>query len=510
MFFPIQYICIALIKISGISSWICIKKIINMKNRFLKIAFAILISVSSSLVAQNKKGDATKPNVIFILADDLGINALNCYGNDYVESPNIDQLYNEGIHFTNGYSSDPTCAPSRGAIITGQYVPRTSWYRVADRFKGKKGARTLAHMKYLPPENNIVKGMGKGIDPTKQTIAKAFKANGYVTAAYGKWHLGHGKLGIRAHGFDEGYEMLGHYNYRTDPKQENVDPNEYSADRITANTIDFMKRSVKSGKPFFTYVPYYLVHKPLEPKPELLKYFKEKLKGDKFIGKDEITILAMIKSLDESVGQLMDAVKELGIEDNTIVVFTSDNGHYKTENNIYTKPYRGQKGVTYEGGIRVPYIFKWKGHIPAKTVSTEPIIHVDIYPTLIGLSGNKTVDGYILDGEDITPILLGKKKKTERDALMWEYTNYANYNPKSKTFASQWVNVIQMDGFKLTEVVETGEYYMYNLTEDPYETKEISADYPKVVKKLVKRLEQWKKDTGYVGPIPNPDYIGDK
>ncbi len=448
--------------------------------------------------------DAQKPNVVFILADDLGINALNCYGNNLVESANIDKLYNEGMHFTNGYSNDPTCAPSRGSIISGQYVPRHKIYRVADRYK--KSKVTLEHMKYLPPETNVVEGLGKGLSFDKVTIAHAFKNNGYVTAAYGKWHLGHGKLGITAHGFDEGYEMLGHYKYRTDPKQKNIDPNEYSADRVTANTIDFMERSVKSGKPFFTYVPYYLVHKPLEPKPEYLKHFKEILKNNPNVGPDEVKVLAMIKSLDESVGQLMDAIKKLGIEDNTIIVFGSDNGHYKTEGNLFNKPYAGQKGQTLEGGIRVPYIFKWKGHIKPNTVSKEPIIHVDLYPTLVGLSGNKTTKNYILDGEDISPILLDKRKSMNRDALVWEYTNYANYNIKKGSFASEWVNVIQMDGYKLTEYVDTGKYVLYNLNIDPYETNNIAAKYPEIIKKQVKRLDKWKKETGYVGPIPNPDY----
>ena len=473
------------------------------KFRFIRVLFVATLLLSTVVSAQENK----KPNVIFILADDLGINALNCYGNDYVESPNIDMLYNEGIHFTNGYSSDPTCAPSRGAIITGQYVPRSNWYRVVDRYRHQEN--TLKNMRYLPPENNFVEGKGKGIDPSKISIAKVFKANGYSTAAYGKWHLGHGVLGITAHGFDEGYEMLGHYKYRTDPKQDYVDPNEYSADRITANTIDYIERSVKSGKPFFSYVPYYLVHGPFETKPEYLKHFKDLYEGKSDLAEDEIQVLAMIKSLDESVGQLMDAVKRLGIEDNTIIVFTSDNGHYKTKGtNMFAKPYNGNKGKTLEGGIRVPYIFKWKGHIKPNTVSTEPIIHVDLYPTLVELSGNKLDDDYILDGENLTPILLDPKKKTNRNALVWEYTNYAGYSVRKQQFGSEWVNVIQMDGYKLTEVVESGDYYMYNLNDDPYETTEVIKNFPKQAKKMKKRLEKWKKHTGYVGPIPNPDYKG--
>jgi len=251
-----------------------------------------------------------------------------------------------------------------------------------------------------------------------------------------------------------------------------------------------------------------LVHKPLEPEAKYLKHFKEKLKGRSDIGNDEIKVLAMIKSLDDNVGELTAYLKELGIEDNTIVLFASDNGHYKTKNHIFTKPYRGYKGQTYEGGIRVPLIFKWKNHIPAGTVSKEPVIHVDFYPTLLALTGSKKPENYILDGEDLSPVLLHPGTKTKRDALVWEYTNYARYKPKTKTFASEWVNVIQKDGFKLTEVVEDGSYYMFNLNKDPYETKNIIKDYPEIAEKLKARLEKWKKDTGYEPPRPNPAFIG--
>ena len=361
-------------------------------------------------------------------------------------------------------------------------------------------------MKYLPPENNRVEGAGKGLGLDKITLADAFKMNGYVTAAYGKWHLGNGTLGIPYQGFDEGYELRGHYNYTTEPQQQNVDPNEYSSDRITENTIDFMKRSVKSNKPFFAYVPYYLVHRPLEPKPEYLKHFEEVLKNNPDVGPEEVSVLAMIKSLDESVGQLMNALNELGIEEDTIVVFTSDNGHYKTENNIFVHPYAGSKGSTLEGGIRVPYIFSWKGHIPAGTASKEPIIHVDIYPTLLGLAGLSPEKDYPLDGEDITAILLDPSTPSKRDALVWEYTNYSHYSVRTGRFASEWVNVIQMDGYKLTEIVDTQKFILYNLNTDPYETTDLAASTPEMVERLRARLDVWKNEVGYVGPIPNPDY----
>ena len=475
--------------------------------KILLLSFLFVIANSCSSTARQKTTKTVKkPNVLFILADDLGINALNCYGNNLVESPNIDKLYSEGIHFTNGYSNDPTCAPSRASIMSGQYAPRHHVYRVADRYKKQKNV--LPHMKYLPPQNYKLKNSGVGLKLDRVTLGEAFQQNGYVTAAYGKWHLGKDALGIPNQGFTEGFEIKGHYNFHTSPYQKDIDTTQYSADVITRKTKQFIAKSVKENKPFFAYVPYYLVHKPLEPKPEYLKYFRNKYKGEQKLDDDELKILAMIKSLDDGVGELVDYVKSLGIEDNTIIVFTSDNGHYKTKNRIFTLPYKGYKGLTYEGGIRVPYIFKWKNHIQKNTVSTEPIIHVDIYPTVLGLTQSKTPKDYVLDGEDISPLLFNPLAKTKRDKLAWEYTNYARYNSRKKTFASEWVNVIQMDGFKLTEIIENKTYYMFNLNEDPYETKDVFSEYPKVAEKLIAGLEQWKKETGYEAPKKNPDYIG--
>ena len=467
-----------------------------------KFIVCLVYLCCSSVFGQ--KNTIDQPNVLFILADDLGINALNCYGNHLVESPHIDSLFSEGMHFTNGYSNDPTCAPSRASILSGQYVPRHHVYRVADRFK--QDAKTLKGMKYLPPENYRLKGSGAGLALDKITIAEVLKANRYKTAAYGKWHLGHNELQIQNQGFDEGYEITGHYNFKTSPKQKNIDSTLYSADVITAKTIDFIRKCYENERPFFAYVPYYLVHKPLQPKKEYLNYFKTKLKENSEVGPDEIKVLAMIKSLDDSVGQLLNTLEELGLEDNTIVVFASDNGHYKTESNIFNQPYRGVKGETYEGGIRVPYIFKWPKHIQPNSSSAAPIIHVDLYPTILGLTEIEKPKDYILDGEDLSPILLGKRKGPKRDALIWEYTNYAGYNSKTKTFRSQWVNVIQMDGFKLTEVVENGSYYMFNLNQDPYETKDVYSKFPEMADRLKSRLVQWKKDTGYQYPKLNPDY----
>ncbi len=471
----------------------------------IKITLLLAIVFSLNLVSQNKKQETKKPNILFILADDLGINALNCYGNDLVESPNIDKLYNEGMHFTNGYSSDPTCAPSRASIMTGQYVSRHHLYRVVDRYK--KDKKTKEAMKYLPPQMNVIPGYGVGVDPSKVFMPEALKAAGYTTAAFGKWHVAKGKgpSSIPAK-FDEGFEIAGHYKFRSEPNQHQAD-SVYSSDYITKKGLDFITRMAKKNQPFFLYMPYYLVHKPLQPKKKYFDYLNKKYKGKGF-HKEEISVLAMIMSLDENVGQLLQGLKDNGIEDNTIVVFVSDNGHYKTKgSNMFAKPYQGNKGQTLEGGIRVPYIFKWPNHIKPGSVCKEPIIHMDLYPTFLGLTNSPKPD-YILDGEDLSPILLGKTKREKRDVLVWEYTNYARWNSQTKTFHSEWVNVIQKDGFKMTEYIEDDHYVLYDLNKDPYETTDIASKNPKKIKELRAELEKWKKTHEYEGPTLNPDFKG--
>ena len=465
----------------------------------MKLILPLLLLVLS-LSAQQEQ-----PNVIFILADDLGINALNCYGNKHVESPHIDQLFAEGMHFTNGYSSDPTCAPSRASIVTGQYVPRHGVYRVADRYKKKKN--DLANMHFLPPEMHRPDGRKVGIDPDKITVAEALQSADYATAAFGKCHFGSQELSFGAHGFDEAIETTKHYNFKAYPAQDDIAENEYNATYTTRKGIDFMRRKTAEKKPFFLYMPYYLVHKPLEPEPHHLAHFNA-IHGDT-LNTEVIQILAMIKGLDERVGELVAAVKELNIEKETIIIFTSDNGHYKTADNFFNQPYREYKGSTLEGGIRVPYVFKWKGKIEEGSKSTEPIIHVDLYPTILALTNTEQAKDYPLDGEDISPILLGKKEETKERELVWQYTNYSGYNLKRKDWRSSWVNVIQADGYKMTEDVEKGTYFLYDLNNDPYEMTEIAEKMPEKVKELRVKLEDWKVKTGSETPRLNPDFSGE-
>jgi len=315
----------------------------------MKIILILFAFITPQVMAQNQ------PNVVFILADDLGINALNCYGNDIVESPQIDKLFTEGMHFTNGYSNDPTCAPSRASIMTGQYAPRHQLYRVADRYK--KDEKTLLAMKYLPPANHKIPNYGVGVDPAKIFMPEALKANGYTTAGFGKWHIAKGKSPSSiAAKFDEGFEATGHYKFKSEPHQEVAD-SVYSSDYITKKGQDFIQRMAKENKPFFLYMPYYLVHKPLEPKQKYVDYLSLKL-ASKNLNIQEIKVLAMIMSLDENVGQLMKTLEDNKLLENTIIIFVSDNGHYKTKgSNMFSLPYKGNKGQTLEGGTLFMLIY---------------------------------------------------------------------------------------------------------------------------------------------------------
>ncbi len=468
-----------------------------------KIISIVILLLSQVTIAQKQ------PNVVFILADDLGINALNCYGNKAVESPNIDKLYNEGMSFSNAYSSDPTCAPSRASIMSGQYAPRTNIYRVVDRWRmnNKGAAIARKHMKYIPPASNHLYSGNSGLSPDNFNLAKAFKSNGYKTAAYGKWHLGTGTSAMHNMGFDKAIETKLHYNFKSTPQQNDYDSKIYNSDYCTEKGIQFMEESIKEEKPFFLYMPYFLVHHPADPKKKHLDHFKELYKGTEYDHLDVLTVLAMIKSLDDSVGDLMAALKRLGIEENTIVVFASDNGHYKVKgNNIFALPYRGNKGDIQDGGIRVPFMVKWKNKIKQNTKSETPTIHVDIYPTLAEMANLDITEKHILDGKSLSSTLLNTSQEKSTKPLIWFYTNTAKWLPKENRLFNSWFNAIQEYPYKFLESVEYGTFELYNLEKDPQELNNLYKQKPKVAKRMLEKLEVWKKNTNLPKPELNPEY----
>ena len=462
-------------------------------NKWMLVA---LLLISSAL-----SGASEKPNVVFVLADDLGYGGLNCYGTDFLETPALDKLCNEGMKFTNGIAAHPICMPSRMSILSGQYGPRTGGHRVADKHKGKEHL-----IKHKVPELS-------GLALEKITIAECFKKAGYKTAHYGKWHAGFYKPNLhpRYQGFDEAYACRGHYNVGgADPKID-LPEGQDSSEFFTTMALDFMEQSDKEEKPFFLYLPYYLVHHPLETKPDYIKHFQKKLAGHEFLarrGEESVPVVAaMTKHLDDCVGRVLTKLKDLGLEENTIVIFTSDNGSFLEDFNGES---RGKKGQVYEGGMKVPYIVKWPAKIQAGSESAERINHLDLYPTLLEMCNIKPEPNYPLDGLDISPILYQEATELPSREFYCYHPNYDVFNPRVKKWIYTWRNVIYDGDFKLIHDVEYNKYELYNLAEDPSEKNNLSSINPEKLATMSNKLNDWMKGIGAPAIEKNPTYLPQK
>lgn len=441
---------------------------------------------------------APKPNVVFILADDMGYTDLSCYGSKYYESPNIDKLASQGIRFTDGHSGGPNCQPSRAVMMSGQYGPRTGIYTVGsiDRFDWQsRPLRPVDNVTQLPLE--------------KITVAQTLKNAGYATAMYGKWHLGHDAEHHPARrGFDEAIESSGvHFDFKTDP--ETVHPkDEYLADFVTDKAVDFIRRH--KDQPFFVYLPHFAVHKPLQAKEELIKHFKSKAGVG---GHNDPVYAAMIKSVDDSVGRIVAVLDELKLSDNTLVIFSSDNGGVggyvregvKQAGDVTDNaPLRGGKGMLYEGGHRVPWIFRWPGKIPTKVVSDQTISGVDLYPTLLDVTGTKRPKDYTLDGVTLWPLLKsgGKDSLKPRD-LFWHFPGYLGAGAGS--WRTTPVGAIRSGDWKLLEFFEDHHLELYNLREDIGEKINLAEKMPDKAKQLHAKLLAWQKEVHAPMPTPNTE-----
>ena len=452
-----------------------------MTKHFLTALLALLFS---PLVSAQEK-----PNVIFILADDLGYTDVGCFGSAYYETPNIDRMAKEGMRFTDGYACGPNCQPTRAALATGQYGPRTGVYTVGniDRFNWRS--------RPLRPVDNVEK-----LPLEKVTIAQAMKEAGYATALFGKWHLGQDEAhhpGKR--GYDEAIVSMGkHFGFSTSPKVE-VPEGAYLADFLTDKSIDFIKRN--KDKPFFLSLHHFGVHSPHEAKPELIEKFKAKATVG---GHDNPTYAAMLASVDESVGRVLAALDELKIAEKTLVVFTSDNGGVggyvregvKRAGDVTDNaPLRGGKGMLYDGGIRVPYVFRWTGAIKPGTTCAEPIITVDLFPTLLELAGGKAPANQPLDGVSYVALLKsdGNAKLAARD-LFWHFPGYLGAGQNA--WRTTPVSVVRSGDLKLLEFHETEKVELYDLRKDVGEKNDLTASLPEKTKELRARLAAWRETVG--------------
>ncbi|HSJ01131.1 MAG TPA: sulfatase, partial [Verrucomicrobium sp.] len=374
--------------------------------RLLNLTFSLAVLAGFASLA----AATDKPNIIFILADDLGYTDIATFGSKYYETPNVDRLAAEGLKFTQGYTCGPNCQPTRAALMSGQYGPRTGIYTVGniDRFPWQtRSLRPVDNVTQLPLE--------------KVSLAQTLKNAGYATGMFGKWHLGNDAAHHPSkRGFDEAIVSNGkHFNFKTDPEVAYPE-GAYLADFLTDKASDFIRRH--KSEPFFLYLPHYGVHSPYEAKQALIDRFKDK---PGVAGHDNPVYAAMIASVDESVGRITALLDELKIAENTLVVFTSDNGGvggYQREGITKNKgatdnaPLRGGKGMLYEGGVRVPYVFRWKGKITPGGVTAQQINTVDLYPTLLELSGGTAPANQPLDGESYASVLTSPETaKLKRD-----------------------------------------------------------------------------------------------
>ena len=468
-----------------------------MKFQFAKsVLFVLAIScIASSWCAELYSAPTNKPNVVFILADDLGYTDVACYGSKYYETPNIDRLASRGKRFTSGYTCGPNCQPTRAALMSGQYGPRTGVYTVGGINRFNWQGRPLR------PVDNVTE-----LPLDRVTLADSFKKAGYATAMFGKWHLGNSPEhhpGKR--GFDEAIVSNGrHFDFATSPKVD-YPQGAYLADFLTDKAVDFIRRH--KDESFFLYLPHFGVHSPHEAKQELIDKFKAKSPAG---GHKNPTYAAMIASVDESVGRITAMLDELKLAENTLVVFASDNGGVggyeragvkKAGGITDNQPLRGGKGMLYEGGIRVPYIFAWPGKIEAGTTSDRPINSVDLYPTLLEINGAERPTQRLDGLSYLSELKGGGAQQAARRPLFWHFPGYLGAGEDS--WRTTPVSVIRDGDWKLLEFLEDRHLELYNLRDDLSETKDLAASMPDKTKQLHGQLVAWRNEID--APMPKPN-----
>ncbi len=474
----------------------------------IRVRFTRAVVLALSWAVFNTHVDAVddpQTNVVLILIDDLGWKDLGCYGSTYYQTPNIDQLAAEGMRFTDGYAACNVCSPTRAAIMTGKYPARlllTQW---------------LPSGRWSPRGNKLREGRYLSNLPLEEvTIAEAMRQAGYRTAFMGKWHLGtetyyypqHQGFDVNVGGRDYGapggyfYPFEGSWKIPTTGQTLHKDPpvqgkeGDYLVDRLAEEAEKFIRES--ADQPFFLMLSHYAVHAPLQGKPDKVgRYETIALKQRQ--GNPHYA--AMVESVDDSVGRVLRTLQELQLAQRTLVIFTSDNGGFAkaTDNS----PLRANKGSNYEGGLRVPVIIKWPGKTKPGSISREPIISTDFYPTILAVTGQGSRPYQHADGRNLVPLLTGSGG-LDREAIYWHYPHY-NQHPQS--FPS---SVIRAGNWKLIEAFETGHLSLYNLATDISEIRDLSEQQPAKVAELYGKLNAWRAEVGADPMPPNPEYTGAK
>lgn len=517
------------------------------------VMLALLICCSA--IGQMQK-PARKMNVILFLVDDLGYMDVGYNGSSFYETPHLDSFSKVSARFTNAYAACHVCSPSRAAILTGKSPARMN---LTDWLPGRKDFpfQQLQNVK-----------VNQELPAGEKTLADALKANGYKTAIFGKWHLGEDPATPETRGFDlhqpqwsKGWPNETYFAPYGMKGLEDAPKGEYLTDRLTTEAVNYIEQN--KDQPFFIYLSHYAVHDPIMGRPDLVKKYKDKLakmpkpQGEPFIlepnpdtskqftraeltamlkdtaysghailpnrivkvkqFQDNVEFAAMVESMDESFGRVMNKLKELGIADNTIVIFFSDNGGMSAANfgnptrriaeknldKAYASsnlPLRGAKGWFYEGGIKEPLLINWPGKTKANEVIDAPVIGMDLYPSILNMLNLPLMPKQHQDGASMVPLLLGKTKKSPHEALYWHFPHYSNHGGQSPSGAVRYGN------YKLIEYYEHHTVQLFDLSKDPGEQNDLAAKDPATAKKLTNMLHEWLKKSGAKLNTPNPDF----
>lgn len=457
-----------------------------------------------------------RPNILFILADDLGWNDLGSGGSVFYESPNIDRIAGGGMRFTQGYAACQVCSPSRASILTGKVTPRhgvTEYIGApaGEAWRERQGGR---HTKMLPP------GYEPALRPDETTFADVLRRSGYRTFFAGKWHLGGSPADPEAFGFEinkGGWAAGAPRGYFTpwgNPKLKDGPPGGHLDLRLGLETARFMEDN--RDKPFLAYLSFYSVHSPIQTTRRLWEKYRQKAlargaPGKRFLFDRRLPVRqvqdcpiygGMIETMDTAVGIALDTLDRLGLADNTIVVFTSDNGGVSSGDAYSSSmlPLRGGKGRQWEGGIREPFYIRFPGRVAAGSTCPVPVSGIDFYPTLLEYAALPVPPGQAVDGLSLVPLLRGERSRVleERD-LFWHYPHYGNQggDPSSMIRSGPW---------KLIHYHEDGHDELYHLETDPGEQNDAIAGNAAVAARLRRRLDAWLAETGARFPGPDPQY----
>ncbi len=465
------------------------------------LAAVLLLLASCGSSAPEAPIEPRKPNIVLLVADDLGWTDLGVYGSSYYETPNIDRLAREGMKFSAAYAN-PNCAPTRAALLTGRYSPRTGIYTVGSGARGQDQFR-----KMTPAENNTTLSLDE------VTFAETLRQAGYATAHMGKWHMGGNGNLPTDQGFDwniggnaTGSPKGGYFAPWDNPEMPAAPEGTHLADVFAEQASKFMEENRE--RPFLLYLPFYSVHTPIQAKPELVEKYKQKAAVG---GHSNPEYAAMIETMDTAVGVVLDKLDELALANDTFVFFYSDNGGVggyhaagvDARDITDNAPLRGGKGMLYEGGVRVPLLVRKPVLIPPGSHSDDTVMCVDFLPTFAEIAGAESPTGRDMDGVSFYPTLRSSgKSPAPRPAIYWHFPGYLEGNQKTGAWRTTPGGAMRIGRYKVIEFFETGELQLYNLEEDISEKNNLIKLMPEKAKEMQAELAHWRQRTN--APMPTP------